>query len=250
MILTGLVYSLPEVVEVSLILAVDDEVNILELLKFNLSKEGYHVLGTTSGRDAVKVAEEKKPDLIILDIMLPEMDGYDVLRILKANHATASIPVIMLSAKGEVIDKVLGLELGADDYIAKPFSPREVVARVKVHLRRRVSVSGQALEEVKNEINVNGLVIKPEKYEAVLGGKRLELTPKEFELLHLLAVNPGRVFTRDVLLERIWGYDSIRETRTVDVHIRYLRQKIERDPGHPEYIETVRGVGYRFRETS
>lgn len=250
MVLTGLVYSLSEVVEVPLILTVDDEVNILELLKFNLSNEGYQVIGTTNGRDAVKLAGEEKPDLIILDIMLPEMDGYDVLRILKANRETAFIPVIMLSARGEVIDKVLGLELGADDYITKPFSPREVVARVKVHLRRKSPVSEQVPEEARNEVRLNGLVIKPEKYEAVLGGIRLELTPKEFELLHLLAVNPGRVFTRDVLLERIWGYDSIRETRTVDVHVRYLRQKIERDPAKPEYIETVRGVGYRFRETS
>lgn len=233
-----------------LILAVDDEANILQLLKFNLSKEGYQVIGVTNGRDAIKVAGEEKPALIILDIMLPEMDGYDVLRTLKANRDTAAIPVIMLSAKGEVLDKVLGLELGADDYITKPFSPREVVARVKVHLRRKSPLNGREQEEARNEIQIGHLIIKPEKYEAVMDGIRLELTPKEFELLHLLAVNPGRVFTRDILLERIWGYDCVRETRTVDVHIRYLRQKIEKDPGIPEYIETVRGVGYRFREIS
>lgn len=234
--------------KVPLILAVDDEANILELLKFNLSKEGYHVIGATNGFDAVRLARDEKPDLIILDIMLPEMDGYDVLRTLKANRETAAIPVIMLSAKGDVLDKVLGLELGAEDYVSKPFSPREVVARVKVRLRRKVPLNGIAQEEIKNEIRIGDLVIKPEKYEAALDGTKLDLTPKEFELLHLLAVNPGRVFTRDVLLERIWGYESVRETRTVDVHIRYLRQKIEKDPAVPEYIETVRGVGYRLRE--
>jgi len=233
---------------VPLILAVDDEDNILELLKFNLSKEGYHVIGATNGFDATGLAREEKPDLIILDVMLPEMDGYDVLRTLKANKETASIPVIMLSAKSEVLDKVVGLELGADDYITKPFSPREVVARVKVHLRRKAPLIAQVQEEVKNEIRIGRLVIRPEKYEAVLDGTKIDLTPKEFELLHLLAANPGRVFTRDILLERIWGYDSVRETRTVDVHIRYLRQKIERNPASPEYIETVRGVGYRLRE--
>ena len=231
-----------------LILAVDDEANILELLKFNLSKEGYHVIGATNGFDATGLAREEKPDLIILDVMLPEMDGYDVLRTLKANKETASIPVIMLSAKSEVLDKVVGLELGADDYITKPFSPREVVARVKVHLRRKAPLNAHVQEEAKNEIRIGRLVIRPEKYEAVLDGTKLDLTPKEFELLHLLAANPGRVFTRDILLERIWGYDSVRETRTVDVHIRYLRQKIERNPASPEYIETVRGVGYRLRE--
>lgn len=231
----------------SLILAVDDEINILELLKFNLSKEGYQVTGATNGFDALRLARDEKPDLIILDIMLPEMDGYDVLRALRTNRETAATPVIMLSAKSEELDKVLGLELGADDYVTKPFSPREVVARVKVHLRRKTPLNPPR-EEGKNEIKIGSLVITPEKYEAVLDGVKLDLTPKEFELLHLLAVNPGRVFTRDILLERIWGYECVRETRTVDVHIRYLRQKIEKDPANPEYLETVRGVGYRLRE--
>lgn len=239
-----------EVVNVPLILVVDDEVNILELLKFSLSKEGYRVAVATNGRDAVKLAAQEKPDLIILDIMLPEMDGYDVLRNLRSARETAAIPVIMLSARGEVLDKIIGLELGADDYMTKPFSPREMVARVKVHLRRKPSSNSKAAEESKSEIKIKSLVIKPEKYEALLGGTKLLLTPKEFDLLHLLAVNPGRVFTRDVLLERIWGYEYVRETRTVDVHIRYLRQKIERDPANPEFIETVRGVGYRFREVN
>ncbi|BAF59851.1 MAG: response regulator transcription factor [Pelotomaculum sp.] len=231
-----------------LILAVDDEANILELLKFNLSKEGFQVISATNGPDAVKIAREKKPDLIILDVMLPEMDGYDVLQKLKADRETAVTPVIILSAKTEEVDKVLGLELGADDYITKPFSPREVVARVKARLRRKSAPP--AKQEARKEIRIGSLVIRPEKYEAVLDGKKLELTPKEFELLHLLADNPGRVFTRDILLEKIWGYDHARETRTVDVHIRYLRQKIEKDPAKPKYIETVRSVGYRFRDTS
>lgn len=227
-----------------LILVVDDEPNIMELLQFNLSKEGYLFIGAANGHDAVKTAIEQKPDLIILDIMLPEMDGYDVLRAIKENRETAHIPVIMLSAKDEIIDKVLGLELGADDYVTKPFSPREILARVKVHLRRKPQLP--PVEEANDEIRIKDLLIKPDRYMAVLDGKKLELTPKEFELLHLLARNPGRVFTRDILLERVWGYDRVRETRTVDVHIRYLRQKIEKEPSTPEYIETVRSVGYRF----
>ncbi|OPY58368.1 MAG: Transcriptional regulatory protein WalR [Pelotomaculum sp. PtaU1.Bin035] len=232
-----------------LILAVDDEVNILQLLKFNLSKEGYQVIGATNGHDAIKLTGEEKPDLIILDIMLPEMDGYDILRVLKANRESASIPVILLSARNEVLDKVLGLELGAVDYITKPFSTRELLARVKVNLRRKDTLPAD-VKSVEEEIRVNSLVIRLEKYEALLDGVKLELTHKEFELLYLLVANPGRVFTRNVLLERIWGYDYDRRTRTVDVHIRYLRQKIEKDPDNPEYIETVRGVGYRFREIS
>ncbi|TEB14387.1 Alkaline phosphatase synthesis transcriptional regulatory protein PhoP [Pelotomaculum sp. FP] len=234
--------------ELPLILVVDDETNILELLKFNLAKNGYQVVGLTNGLDAIKFMEKDKPDLIILDIMLPHMDGYEVLRILRADPETIGIPIIMLSAKDEEIDKVLGLELGADDYVTKPFSPREMVARVKSNLRRKATAS-QKIEQ-NNEIQVKRLIIKPEKYEASMDGKKLDLTPKEFELLHLLALNPGRVFTRDILLERIWGYDHSRETRTVDVHIRYLRQKLEQDPANPEYIETVRGVGYRFHDTS
>jgi two-component system alkaline phosphatase synthesis response regulator PhoP len=231
-----------------LVLAVDDEASILELLKFNLTKDGYDVVCLPNGRDAVRFIEHDKPDLVILDIMLPQMDGYEVLRSLKAKPETSEIPVIMLSAKGELVDKVLGLELGADDYITKPFSPRELLARVKACLRRKTPFSKTQYEIKQSEIVINGLVIRPEKYEVTMNGKKIDLTLKEFELLHLLALNPGRVFTRDILLERIWGYEYVRETRTVDVHIRYLRQKIERDPANPKYIETVRGVGYRFHE--
>lgn len=231
----------------SLILVVDDEVNVLQLLKYTLGKEGYQVISATNGRDAIRLTEEKEPDLIILDIMLPEINGYDVLRILKANRQSAPIPVIMLSALGEEVDKVVGLELGAEDYITKPFSPRELIARVKVRLRHKQKLP--AIDEVtKKEIKLKHLLIRPEQYEALLDGVRLELTQKEFELLYLLATNPGQVFTRDVLLEKIWGYDYDQRSRTVDVHIRHLRQKIEQDPSKPKYIESVHGVGYRFRE--
>lgn len=231
-----------------LILVVDDEASILELLRFNLAKEGYQVLTAEDGQQALHYARTEKPDLIILDIMLPEIDGYEVCRALKADKETAGIPVIMLSARGDVLDKVVGLELGADDYIVKPFSLKEVVARVKANLRRKAQISEKQPEGCAGQIKVDNLVINKYKYEATLGGKKLDLTLKEFELLYLLAANPGRVFTRDFLLERIWGYEGTRKTRTVDVHIRYLRQKIERDPANPDYIQTVRGVGYRFKE--
>ncbi|RJQ31492.1 MAG: DNA-binding response regulator [Peptococcaceae bacterium] len=232
-----------------LILVVEDEINIVELLSFNLQKEGYRVIAALDGNTALKLVREEKPDLIILDIMLPGMDGLEICRFLKSDPETAMTPIIILSAKGEVLERVLGLEMGADDYMAKPFSPREVVARVKTQLRKKAQLTGMsAAASEKDEIRVNQLVIRPEKYEVVLNGEKLELTPKEFEILHFLAKNPGRVLTRDMLLERIWGYEYMRETRTVDVHIRYLRRKIEKDPARPKYIETVRGVGYRFKD--
>jgi len=232
-----------------LILVVDDEISILELLRFNLEQEGYRVLTASDGQQALHDARAEKPDLIILDIMLPGMDGYEVCRVLKAGKETAGIPVLMLSARDEVLEKVVGLELGADDYIAKPFSPRELVARVKANLRWKVRAAAGQLKGRAGEIKVNQLVIRPEKYEVLLDGKRLNLTSREFELLYLMAANPGRVFSREVLLKKIWGYVSSKETRTVDVHIRYLRQKVEHNPARPQYIETVRGVGYRFKAT-
>ncbi|OAT81453.1 response regulator [Desulfotomaculum copahuensis] len=226
------------------IMVVDDEGSILELIRFALEKEGYRVLTAEDGMQALNLLAENSPDLIILDVMLPGQDGFEICRRLRMQPATAHVPVLMLSARGDVVDRVLGLEMGADDYITKPFSPRELLARVKANLRRN---DRRVVGPVK-EIRHGELVIHPEKYEALLNGRKLELSPKEFEILLLLAGHPGRVFTRDTLLERIWGFDSVRETRTVDVHIRYLRQKIETDPGHPHFIETVRGVGYRFRE--
>lgn len=231
-----------------LILVVDDDVNILELLEFNLTKERYEVLTATDGQQALNLVRSKKPDLIILDIMLPEMDGFEVCRTLKADKETDNIPVIMLSARDDVLDKVVGLELGAEDYVTKPFSLREMLSRIKIYLRRKGQALNLSTEEPLNEIRVGKLGIKSEKYEALLDGVRLNLTKKEFELLHLLAKNPGKVFTRDMLLERVWSLDNIKEMRTVDVHIRYLREKIEFDPAEPEYIETVRGVGYRFKD--
>lgn len=232
------------------VLVVDDEDNIVELVKFNLQKENYKVISAGDGITGLALAQDNYPDLIILDIMVPGKDGFEVCRTLRANSKTASIPIIMLSAKGEVVDKILGLEMGADDYMTKPFSPRELLARVKANLRRMDYINKQPLADGEKEIRFQSFVIRPERYEAILNGNRLDLSPKEFEILMLLASNPGRVFSRDALLEKIWGFDAVRETRTVDVHIRYLRQKVERDPANPEYIETVRGVGYRFRDRS
>ncbi|MCL6476791.1 MAG: response regulator transcription factor [Peptococcaceae bacterium] len=227
------------------ILVVDDEPNIQELIKYSLEKENCQVITAPDGKTGLDMARLYLPDLIILDIMLPGKDGFEVCRQLTSDARTAHIPIIMLSAKDEEIDKVLGLELGAHDYVTKPFSPRELAARVKANLRRREYVKDAG--EIK-EIRCKNLVIRPEMYEAVLDGTKLDLTPKEFEILVLLASNPGRVFTRSMLLEKIWGFNEARETRTVDVHIRYLRQKIEKDPSNPEYIETLRGIGYRFNE--
>lgn len=230
------------------ILVVDDENNIQELLRYTFEREGYIVLTAPGGREAYNTACAQKPDLIILDIMLPEMDGYEVCRMLKSNRETAGIPIIMLSARREEMDKVVGLELGAEDYVTKPFSPREMVARVKVNLRRKNQLLNEVPVESGSEIVVGELVVIPDKYRATLRGTRLDLTPKEFNVLRLLASNVGIVFTREKLLELVWGTEQLVETRTVDVHIRYLRQKIERNPASPEYIETVRGVGYRMRE--
>jgi len=224
---------------------VDDEQYIAELVKFNLEKEGYRVICAHDGAEALRKFGEENPDLIILDIMLPVIDGLEVCRRLRREPAGADVPVIMLTAKGEELDKVLGLELGADDYMTKPFSPRELVARVKARLRRLTKEDkGYGEEQV---LTYGDIVIYPEKFEVVVRGQKQDLTPKEFELLKLLLVNPGKVYTRDYLLERIWGYDYYGDTRTVDVHIRHIRQKIEQDPGNPQYIETVRGVGYRFK---
>ncbi|MHB8171837.1 MAG: response regulator [Thermincolia bacterium] len=226
------------------ILVVDDEQHIAELVKFNLEKEGYQVICAHSGAEAIDRFKEETPNLIVLDIMLPEMDGLEVCRRLRNLPNGADVPVIMLTAKGEEVDKVLGLEIGADDYMTKPFSPRELVARVKARLRRLAKEEKQPEGQV---LTYGEVVVYPENYEVMVRGRKQDLTPKEFELLKLLLTNRGKVYTRDYLLERIWGYDYYGDTRTVDVHIRHLRQKIEDNPGSPVYIETVRGVGYRFK---
>lgn len=229
------------------IMVVDDEAYIVELVKFNLEKEGYQVVVASDGLGALEMVQVERPDLILLDIMLPNMDGLEVCRTLKQNPMLYSIPIIMLTAKGEEIDTVLGLEMGADDYVKKPFSPREMVARVKARLRALKILEAEKAVGEKAFI-VKELIVVPEKYEAFIGEEKLELTPKEFELLSLMVSHQGKVFTREALLEKVWGYEYSGDTRTVDVHIRHLRQKLRDDSNDPEYIETVRGVGYRFVE--
>lgn len=225
------------------ILIVDDELNIRELIKFNVEKSGYKVLETDNGQTAVSMAKAEKPDLVVLDLMLPGMDGLEVCRIIKNSRETAAIPIIMLTAKNEEIDKIIGLELGADDYLTKPFSPRELVARIKAVLRRsqKDNVTGGELVIGKLKLNFS-------RYEAYLGAVKLELTPKEYELLKLFVTNTGKVFTREQLLEKVWGYEYFGDTRTVDVHVRHLRVKLGQDNEVAEAIETVRGVGYRFKD--
>ncbi|MEW5784359.1 MAG: response regulator transcription factor [Bacillota bacterium] len=226
-----------------IVLVVDDEPDLVKLLKFNLEKEGYSVHTAASGSEAIAAALHSPPDLIILDVMLPEMDGLDVCRRLRSIEQTAAVPILMLSARREELDRVLGLEMGADDYVVKPFSVRELVARVRAMLRRQDRKAVTGVEEV---LVVNDVTLYPERHQVVVRGEACLLTFKEFSLLYLLMANAGKVMTRDLLLERVWGYETDIDTRTVDVHIRYLRQKIEADPAAPVYIETVRGVGYRF----
>lgn len=229
------------------ILVVDDETYIVELVKFNLEKEGYQVVVAYDGQSALDKVGLEVPDLILLDIMLPHMDGLEVCRTLKKDKRYQFIPIIMLTARAEEIDTVLGLELGADDYIKKPFSPRELVARVKARLRAiRILAAEQA---AASRVYVfKNLIMIPDQHEAFLNEVKLELTPKEFELLKLMATHQGKVFNREALLEKVWGYEFSGDTRTVDVHIRHLRQKLNDNSNFPKYIETVRGVGYRFVE--
>ncbi len=224
------------------ILIVDDELHIVELLKYNLEANGYKVDFSLNGKEGLDKSIKNKPSLILLDIMLPEMDGFDVCKELKKNKETQGIPIIMLTAKGEEFDKILGLELGADDYITKPFSVRELLARIKAVLRRNVK------GEQEQALTFGDLTIHLDKHEVLKEGEYVELTLKEFELLRLLVMNKGKVLTRDFLLDKVWGYEYYGETRTVDVHIRHLRQKIEEDDSNPRYIETVRGIGYKFKE--
>jgi len=226
------------------ILVVDDEANIRELVRFNLEKEGFTVIEAVDGVTAISTVRAEKPDLVVLDLMLPAIDGLEVCRVLKKDVATSGIPVIMLTAKAEEIDKILGLEMGADDYLTKPFSPRELLARIKAVLRRVNREPG-----AEGELTIGNLRINFARYGATLSGERVELTHKEFELLKLFVTNTGKVLTRDYLLEKIWGYEYFGDTRTVDVHVRHLRSKLEKDPYLAEAIETVRGVGYRFKES-
>lgn len=225
------------------ILVIDDEENIRTLVKYNLEKSGFQVVECGDGITALTFAKTDKPDLILLDLMLPELDGLEVCRTLKQHQDTTAIPIIMLSAKDEEVDKILGLELGADDYLTKPFSARELVARIKAVLRRSVKEN-----PTSGELTVGKLKLNFSRYEAYLGTEKLELTPKEYELLKLFITNVGKVYTREQLLEKVWGYEYFGDTRTVDVHIRHLRAKLAGESSIAEAIETVRGVGYRFCE--
>ena len=228
----------------SRVLIVEDDQTLREVLKYNLSKEGYEVLAAQDGVQALETARSHKPDLVILDIMLPRLTGDEVCRILR-NEGT--VPILMLTARTEEIDKVVSLELGADDYMTKPFSMRELLARVRAMLRRADMARREATAETPAPpIKVADLEIDPGRRLVSRGGLNINLTRMEFALLEFLARNRGQVFSRDRLLERVWGYDYAGDTRTVDVHVRWLRQKIEVDPAHPRRILTVRGVGYKF----
>ena len=230
------------------ILIVDDEKPISDIIKFNLTKEGYETITAFDGREAITKFEEEDPDLIILDLMLPELDGLEVA---KEVRKTSHIPIIMLSAKDSEFDKVIGLEIGADDYVTKPFSNRELLARVKAHLRRTENIESAVAEEnassSNSEITIGDLKILPDAFVAQKRGEDIELTHREFELLHHLATHMGQVMTREYLLETVWGYDYFGDVRTVDVTIRRLREKIEDTPSRPEYILTRRGVGYYMK---
>lgn len=227
------------------ILVVDDEKPISDIIRFNLEKEGYEVSTAFDGDEAVEQFAAVGPDLILLDLMLPKMDGLEVCRQIRK---TSDVPIIMLTAKDSEIDKVLGLELGADDYITKPFSNRELAARVKANLRRVASsAQAQPEEEVVNEIYVGAITIHEDAYVVSKRGEEIELTHREFELLHYLAKHLGQVMTREHLLQTVWGYDYFGDVRTVDVTVRRLREKIEDTPSHPTWLITRRGVGYFLR---
>jgi len=227
------------------ILVVDDEKPIADILQFNLKKEGYLVYCAYDGNDALRLVEEIQPDLILLDIMLPLRDGMEVCREVRKKY---EMPIIMLTAKDSEIDKVLGLELGADDYVTKPFSTRELIARVKANLRRHQQILSQPdTESETNEIEIGSLVIHPDAYVVSKRGETIELTHREFELLYYLAQHIGQVMTREHLLQTVWGYDYYGDVRTVDVTVRRLREKIEDSPSHPTWIVTRRGVGYYLR---
>jgi two-component system, OmpR family, alkaline phosphatase synthesis response regulator PhoP len=229
------------------VLVVDDEQSIVTLLQYNLQQAGFEVITANDGEEGMNKAVSEQPDLMILDLMLPKLDGIEVCKQLRQQKVMT--PILMLTAKDDEFDKVLGLELGADDYMTKPFSPREVVARVKAILRRtQFQNEREQKEEDVEKIIIGDLEILPEHYEAYFNRERLELTPKEFELLLYLAKHKGRVLTRDQLLSAVWNYDFAGDTRIVDVHISHLREKIEKNTKKPLYIKTIRGLGYKLEE--
>ena len=229
------------------ILVVEDEPTLLDTLEYNLVRQGYRVCTATDGPTALEVAREEQPDLILLDVMLPGLDGFEVCRILRPEM---SVPILMLTARDEEVDKVVGLEVGADDYVTKPFSMRELLARVKALLRRvrldREELAAEGEGASSARLTFGDLTMDLARCEVLRTGKPLHLKPKEYDLLVFLARNRGIVLSRDLILERVWGWDYGGGSRTVDVHVRWLREKIESDPAHPTRIVTVRGVGYRF----
>ena len=227
------------------VLVVEDDSTLLGVIKYNLVKEGYAAITAADGVQAIEAARKEHPDLLILDIMLPKLDGLEVCRILRRE---SNIPIIMLTAKSEEIDKVVGLEIGADDYMTKPFSVKELMARVKALLRRAEMAQrhSAATGEQSPVIREGELQIDVERHAVSLSGAAIDLTPKEFDLLVFMMRNKKRVMSRDYLLEKVWGYDFAGDTRTVDVHIRWLRQKIEEEPADPQRLITVRGIGYKF----
>ena len=224
------------------ILIVEDDPNLLDTVKYNLAKESYHVITALDGAQALETARREKPDLIILDIMLPKLSGFEVCRILRKEM---TIPILMLTAKTEEVDKIVGLEIGADDYMTKPFSMRELLARVRAMLRR-ADISRLEQADEQESLQIGDLSIDIGRHQVFCRGSQLTLTAKEYDLLVFLARNKGFVFSREQLLDKVWGYDYAGDTRTVDVHIRWLRQKIETDPAHPRKLITVRGAGYRL----
>lgn len=230
------------------ILAVDDEEHILDLLQYNLENDGYRVVRAESGEEALKLLETNKIDMVLLDIMLPGMDGIEVLRTIRSHQHYKKLPVIMLTAKNDEISKVVGLEVGADDYLSKPFGVYELLARMKAVLRRteNIYVDTDMIEDKEEKLVIDHIVINKTRRTVTVDQHEIELSLKEFELLYLLAKNREIVFSRDSLLDKIWGYNYSGETRTVDVHIRNLRKKIEKDDNNPVYIKTVRGIGYKF----
>ena len=224
------------------ILVVDDESAILQTLRFNLERNGYAVATAGDGRTAIALAASERPDLIIMDIMLPVLDGIEAC---KEIRKTSGVPIIMLTARDQEIDKVLALELGADDYVTKPFSLHEFLARVKARLRRQPAGEGAARSDA---ISVADIVLDPSRQSLIVRGRTVPLAPKEFSLLHVLMENRGRVVTRQTLLDKVWGYDFEGEHQTISVHVRWLREKIELDPNNPQHIITVRSRGYMFKE--
>ncbi|MBZ0154813.1 MAG: response regulator [Alphaproteobacteria bacterium] len=230
------------------ILVIDDEADIVELVRYNLEKEGFSVESAPEGESALRKVREERYDLLVLDLMLPGIQGLELCRIIRNDPSLSRIPIVMLTAKGEEVDRIIGLEMGADDYLSKPFSPRELVARIKAVLRRMEmrKEPAEATEEGTDALRVRDIDIDRAKYTVAVGGRQIKLSATEFRLLLYLCERPNKIYSREHLLDAVWGDDVFVEPRTVDVHIRRLRTKLEEDPNNPKYIKTMRGVGYFF----